>query len=173
MSGSTFNENTEGTADLPLTATELVAAFSAGELSPVEATQRALDAIEHLDSRYNAYCLVDAESALNQAKESEKRWQASTPIGPLDGVPMSIKDMFLSVGWPTLRGSKCIEREQTWDVDSPVTARLRENGLVLLGKTTTPELGWKGVTDSPLTGITRNPWDVSRTSGGSSGGSAV
>jgi aspartyl-tRNA(Asn)/glutamyl-tRNA(Gln) amidotransferase subunit A len=81
--------------------------------------------------------------------------------------------MFLTHGWPTLRGSKCISADQRWEVDSPVTARLRENGLVLLGKTTTPELGWKAVTDSPLTGITRNPWDPSRTSGGSSGGSAA
>jgi aspartyl-tRNA(Asn)/glutamyl-tRNA(Gln) amidotransferase subunit A len=168
-----MSANAGFTKDPLPTATELTSLFSSGELSPVEATQTALAAIGRLNQLYNAYCLVDADSALSSAKESEKRWFDKAPLGPLDGVPMSIKDMFLSRGWPTLRGTKCIERDQPWDVDSPVTARLRENGLVLLGKTTTPELGWKGVTDSPLTGVTRNPWDVSRTSGGSSGGSAV
>ncbi|QWF82372.1 amidase [Amycolatopsis sp. CA-230715] len=156
-----------------LTASELVAAYSTGELSPVEATQAALKAIEDRDGDLNAYCLVDAEAALEQAKGSEERWRQGNPIGWLDGVPTSIKDMFLTQGWPTLRGSKAIDPDQPWEVDSPVTARLRENGLVLLGKTTTPELGWKGVTDNPLTGITRNPWDTTRTAGGSSGGSAA
>ncbi|WP_020670601.1 amidase [Amycolatopsis nigrescens] len=156
-----------------LTASELVAAYSTGELSPVEATRAALRAIEEHDGDYNAYCLVDAESALGQAKVSEARWRDGHPVGWLDGVPTSIKDMFLTQGWPTLRGSKCIDPDQPWEVDSPVTARLRENGLVLLGKTTTPELGWKGVTDNPLTGITRNPWDPALTAGGSSGGSAA
>ncbi|GAA4029286.1 amidase [Allokutzneria multivorans] len=155
------------------TASELAAAFSSGELSPVEATRSALEAIERGDGEYNAYCLVDAEAAMEQAKASEQRWHDGNPIGWLDGVPASIKDMFLSVGWPTLRGSRCIDPEQPWVVDSPVTARLRENGLVLLGKTTTPELGWKGVTDSPLRGVTRNPWDATKTAGGSSGGSAA
>jgi aspartyl-tRNA(Asn)/glutamyl-tRNA(Gln) amidotransferase subunit A len=156
-----------------LTASELVAAYSTGEISPVEATQAALAAIDERDKQYNAYCLVDREGALAQAKVSEARWHDGNPIGGLDGVPTSVKDMFLTHGWPTLRGSRCIDPGQPWEVDSPVTARLRENGLVLLGKTTTPELGWKAVTDSPLTGITRNPWDPSRTSGGSSGGSAA
>jgi aspartyl-tRNA(Asn)/glutamyl-tRNA(Gln) amidotransferase subunit A len=156
-----------------LTASELVAAYSTGEISPVEATNVALQAIEEHDKKYNAYCLVDPDGALAQAKLSEARWHDGNPIGGLDGVPTSIKDMFLTQGWPTLRGSKCIDANQPWDVDSPVTARLRENGLVLLGKTTTPELAWKAVTDSPLTGVTRNPWDATRTSGGSSGGSAA
>jgi aspartyl-tRNA(Asn)/glutamyl-tRNA(Gln) amidotransferase subunit A len=156
-----------------LTASELVAAYSTGELSPVEATEAALSAIEERDGECNAYCLVDAEVAREGARASETRWREGNPIGWLDGVPTSIKDMFLTQGWPTLRGSTCIDPAQSWDVDSPVTARLRENGLVLLGKTTTPELAWKGVTDSLLTGITRNPWDPSRTAGGSSGGSAA
>ena len=91
----------------------------------------------------------------------------------LDGVPISIKDIFLTEGWPTLRGSRCIDPDQPWDVDSPVTARLREDGMVFLGKTTTPEIGWKGVTDNTLTGITRNPHDPTITAGGSCGGSAA
>jgi aspartyl-tRNA(Asn)/glutamyl-tRNA(Gln) amidotransferase subunit A len=165
--------NNVGTSQVTLTASELVAAYSTGELSPVEATLSALHAIEQRNGELNAYCFVDAEGALEQAKVSEARWRDGNPIGGLDGVPASVKDMFLTQGWPTLRGSKCINPDQPWEVDSPVTARLRENGVVLLGKTTTPELGWKGVTDNPLTGITRNPADPSRTSGGSSGGSAV
>jgi aspartyl-tRNA(Asn)/glutamyl-tRNA(Gln) amidotransferase subunit A len=156
-----------------LTASELVAAYSTGELSPVEVTQSALRAIEERDPQCNAFCLVDPDVALEQAKASEVRWREGNPIGWLDGVPVSIKDMFLTQGWPTLRGSKAVDADGPWDVDSPVTARLRENGLVFLGKTTTPELAWKGVTDSPLTGITRNPWDTSKTPGGSSGGSAA
>ncbi|PXY21000.1 amidase [Prauserella muralis] len=156
-----------------LTASELVAAYSSGQLSPVEATRVALDVIDRLDGEYNAYTLVDADAALEQARASEERWREGNPIGWLDGVPASVKDMFLTHGWPTLRGSLCIDRDQPWEVDSPVTARMRENGLVLLGKTTTPEIGWKGVTDSPLDGITRNPWNPALTAGGSSGGSAV
>ncbi|WET78383.1 amidase [Amycolatopsis sp. QT-25] len=159
--------------DTKSTASELVAAYATGELSPVEATQNALRAIEERDGETNAFCLVEADGALEQAKASEIRWRDGNPIGWLDGVPASIKDMFLTQGWPTLRGSRCIDPDQAWDVDSPVTARLRENGLVLLGKTTTPELAWKGVTDNTLTGITRNPIDPSKTAGGSSGGSAA
>lgn len=156
-----------------LTASELVAAYSTGELSPVEATEAALRAIEERDGELNAYCLLDPQAALEDARASESRWREGNPIGWLDGVPTSIKDMFLTRGWPTLRGSTCIDPNQPWEVDSPVTARLRENGLVVLGKTTTPELAWKGVTDSPLTGITRNPWNPALTPGGSSGGSAA
>ncbi|TLW91975.1 amidase [Saccharomonospora piscinae] len=156
-----------------LTASELVAAYSSGELSPMEATRASLDVIAERDQDYRAYTLVDPEVALDAARGSEERWRQGNPIGWLDGVPASVKDMFLTQGWPTLRGSLCLERDQPWEVDSPVTARMRENGLVLLGKTTTPELAWKAVTDSPLDGITRNPWNPALTPGGSSGGSAV
>jgi len=155
------------------TAAELVTAYATGELSPVEATQNALQAIEEHDGEYNAFCLVDADRALEQAKAAEIRWRDGHPIGWLDGVPASIKDIFLTQGWPTLRGSKAIAKDQPWDVDSPAAARMRGAGMVLLGKTTTPEIGWKGVTDSPLTGITRNPADPAKTAGGSSGGSAA
>ncbi|MEW2501465.1 amidase [Amycolatopsis sp. CA-161197] len=156
-----------------LTASELVAAYATGELSPVEATEDALQAIEERDGELNAYCLVDADRALEQAKAAEIRWRDGNPIGWLDGVPSSIKDMFLTAGWPTRRGSTSIPAEGPWDVDSPVMARMREAGLVVLGKTTTPEIAWKGVTDSALAGITRNPVDPSKTAGGSSGGSAA
>jgi len=156
-----------------MTAVELVTAYSAGALSPVEATQAVLDAIAERDGALNAFCLVDPERALVQAKESEARWHSGHVQGLLDGVPMSIKDTYLTEGWPTRRGSTSIQADMPWPVDSPATARLRQDGLVFLGKTTTPELAWKAVTDSPLTGITRNPVDPAKTSGGSSGGSAA
>jgi aspartyl-tRNA(Asn)/glutamyl-tRNA(Gln) amidotransferase subunit A len=88
-------------------------------------------------------------------------------------VPVSIKDILLTRGWPTLRGSKTVDPAGPWTDDAPAVARLRESGAVLLGKNTTPEFGWKGVTDSPLTGITRNPWNPAKTPGGSSGGGAA
>ncbi len=162
-----------GTDPAAMTAAELAAAYSAGALSPVEATQAALDAIAARDDVLDAFCLVDPERAMVQAKESEARWQGGRAQGLLDGVPISIKDIFLTEGWPTLRGSTSIRPDVPWPVDSPATARLREDGLVFLGKTTTPELAWKATTDSALTGITRNPVDPDKTSGGSSGGSAV
>ncbi len=156
-----------------LPATELLELYRSRRLSPVEATEAALRQIEEYDSRVNAFCLVDAESALEEARWSEGRYGGGGPVGLLDGVPTSIKDVFLTRGWPTLRGSRAVDPNQRWTEDAPVTARLREHGAVLLGKTTTPELGWKGVTDSPLTGVTGNPWDPSLTPGGSSGGSAA
>jgi aspartyl-tRNA(Asn)/glutamyl-tRNA(Gln) amidotransferase subunit A len=160
--------------DLPyLSATELVALYRARKLSPVEATRAALARIELLDGRYNAFCLVDAESALSAAKESEARWRAGEPRGLVDGVPTSIKDLLLTTGWATRRGSRTTPKETQWDEDAPAVARLREHGAVLLGKTTTPEFGWKGMGDSPLTGITRNPWDPTRTPGASSAGAAA
>ncbi|KAA5834231.1 amidase [Saccharopolyspora hirsuta] len=156
-----------------LTAPELLAAYADGELSPVEATEAVLHRITEADPAVNAYCLVDGERALQQARASEQRWQRGEPAGRLDGVPTSIKDIFLTEHWPTLRGSRTIDPHQRWSVDAPAVARLREHNAVFVGKTTTPELAWKGVTDSPLTGITRNPWDPARTAGGSSGGAAA
>jgi aspartyl-tRNA(Asn)/glutamyl-tRNA(Gln) amidotransferase subunit A len=156
-----------------LSATELLARYRRRQLSPVEATQAALERIERFDAAVNTFCLVDPERALESARASEDRWRRGAPIGMVDGVPATIKDLVLTKGWPTLRGSRAVTRDQSWDEDAPATARLREQGAVLLGKTTTPEFGWKGVTDSPLTGITRNPWDLSKTPGGSSGGAAA
>jgi aspartyl-tRNA(Asn)/glutamyl-tRNA(Gln) amidotransferase subunit A len=155
-----------------LTATELLEGFRKKTLSPVEVTQAVLARIEQLNPKLNAFCLV-SETAVDDAKASEARWAAGQPRGLLDGVPVSIKDIILTKGWPTLRGSKTIDAKGPWNDDAPATARLREHGAVLLGKTTTPEFGWKGVTDSPLTGITRNPWNPAKTPGGSSGGAAA
>jgi aspartyl-tRNA(Asn)/glutamyl-tRNA(Gln) amidotransferase subunit A len=156
-----------------LSATELLALYAKKKLSPVEATKAALTRIARLDGRFNAFCLVDEKHALAAARASEARWRKGKPVGAVDGVPATVKDLLLTKGWPTLRGSRAVKRNQDWNEDAPVVARLREQGAVLLGKTCTPEFGWKGVTDSPLTGITRNPWDPTKTPGGSSGGAAV
>ncbi|HZV20718.1 MAG TPA: amidase family protein, partial [Hyphomicrobiales bacterium] len=156
-----------------LGAAELAAQYRAKTLSPVEAALAALAQIERLNGAVNAFCLVDAERALADARASEDRFMRGEPLGPLDGVTATIKDLLLSKGWPTLRGSRTIDPNQPWEEDAPSVARMREQGAVFLGKTTTPEFGWKGVTDSALCGITRNPWDLSKTPGGSSGGAAV
>ena len=162
------------TADLcSLSATELLHLYRTRQASPVEATSAVLARIEQLNPVLNAFNLVAADDALAAAKESETRWFRGEPKGLLDGIPVSIKDLLLTRGWPTLRGSKTVDPNGPWNDDAPCVARLREHGAVLLGKTTTPEFGWKGVTDGPLTGITRNPWDPRKTPGGSSGGSAA
>ncbi len=155
------------------TATELLDLYRRGEASPVEVTAAVLERINRLNPVLNCFALVVADEAMEAARASEARWRAGEPAGALDGVPVSIKDLVLTRGWPTLRGSRTIDPDQPWDVDAPVTARLREAGAVLLGKTNTPEFGCKAETNSPLTGITRNPWDTSKTPGGSSGGTAA
>lgn len=156
-----------------LDAPALADAFASKSLSPVTVTQALLDRIAALDGKTNAFCLIDADTALAQARASEARWMKGEGLSRLDGVPVAIKDLLWTKGWPTLRGSRTIDPNQAWDADAPAVTRLREAGAVLLGKTTTPEYGWKGVTDGPLTGVTRNPWNLEMTPGGSSGGSAA
>lgn len=154
-------------------AVELTAAYAKKSLSPVEATQAVLKRIDAVNPRVNAFCFVDHEAALAAARASEARWAKGEPLSFIDGVPAGIKDLVLTRGWPTLRGSKTVDAAGPWNDDAPASARLREAGAVLLGKTTTPEWGWKGVTDSPLTGVTRNPWNLDVTPGGSSGGASA
>ncbi|MBL8839173.1 MAG: amidase [Alphaproteobacteria bacterium] len=154
-------------------ATELLQAYRSGALSPVEAAQAALARIKRLNPPLNAFTLVDEEGALAAARASEARWRHKTPAGALDGVPVTIKDLLLTKGWPTLRGSKLTSREQSWEDDAPAALALKAQAPVILGKTTTPEFGWKAIGDSPLTGITRNPWNPNHTPGGSSAGAAV
>jgi aspartyl-tRNA(Asn)/glutamyl-tRNA(Gln) amidotransferase subunit A len=156
-----------------LSATELLALYRRKKVSPVEVTRATLERIGKLNPVLNAFCFLDPDSSLKAAKQSEKRWLKGTPQGLLDGVPASIKDLIVTRGWPTLRGSRTTDPKGPWNDDAPAVARLREHGAVLLGKTTTPEFGWKGVTDNPLTGITRNPWNPKLTPGGSSGGAAA
>jgi aspartyl-tRNA(Asn)/glutamyl-tRNA(Gln) amidotransferase subunit A len=156
-----------------MSASALLDAYRRKALSPVEATTAALARIERLEPKLNAFVLVDAEGALAAARQSEARWAKGAPQGLVDGVPTTIKDLLLTKGWPTLRGSRLTKRDQEWSEDAPAVARLREHGAVFLGKTTTPEYGWKALGDSPLTGITRNPWNLGHTPGGSSAGAAA
>jgi aspartyl-tRNA(Asn)/glutamyl-tRNA(Gln) amidotransferase subunit A len=156
-----------------MAATQLVAAYRTKDLSPVEVAEYLLGRIDALDAGINAFCLVDPETTLAQARASEERWLEGEPQGLLEGVPVAIKDLVVSKGWPTMRGSKTVDRNQPAEHDAPSVARLREHGAVFIGKTTTPEFGWKGTNDSPLTGITRNPWNLEKTPGGSSGGAGA
>ncbi|GAB1335805.1 amidase [Streptomyces sp. E-15] len=156
-----------------LTAVQLLDGYRKGEFSPVEATEQALERARRIQPEVNAFARLTEEDALARARESAARWRRGEPAGLVDGVPVTVKDLLLLRGHPTLRGSKTVPEQGRWDEDAPPVARLREQGAVFLGKTTTPEYGWKGVTDSPLTGITRNPHDTTRTAGGSSGGSAA
>ncbi|HQA35185.1 MAG TPA: amidase family protein, partial [Casimicrobium huifangae] len=148
-------------------------AFRRREASPVDAAAAVFRRLDQWQPKINAFCFEDRERTLADARASEARWQAGAPLSPLDGVPISIKDLILTKGWPTRRGSRTINPTQPWNDDAPSVARCREAGLVIIGKTTTPEFGIKGTTDNTLTGVTRNPWHTDRTSGGSSGGSAA
>ncbi|MSQ70081.1 MAG: amidase [Betaproteobacteria bacterium] len=162
----------EETGFLPVT--ELIGRFRRKSLSPVDAVGTAFDRIRLHEPKINAFCRVADEAAcMRQARESEARWQRGEPMGALDGVPISVKDAILAKGWPTLKGSRLVNPDQDWNEDAPAVARLREHGAIIIGKTTTPEFNWKGVTDSPLSGITRNPWNLQMTPGGSSGGAAA
>ncbi|MEU0074225.1 amidase [Streptomyces sp. NPDC006332] len=158
---------------IELTAVQLVDGYRKGDFSPVEVTRAALERAEAIQPEVNAFTRLTAGEALGQAEASAERWRRGEPAGLVDGVPVTVKDILLLRGAPTLKGSKALSEQGRWDEDAPSVARLREHGAVFLGKTTTPEFGWKGVTDSPLTGVTRNPHDPTRTAGGSSGGAAA
>jgi aspartyl-tRNA(Asn)/glutamyl-tRNA(Gln) amidotransferase subunit A len=156
-----------------LSATALAKGFAKTRFSPVDVAKSCLAQMAKHEPAINAMSLIDEKTTLAMAKGSARRWAKGKPLGPLDGVPVLIKDLLLTKGWPTSRGSKTTDKTGPWEVDAPSVARLREAGAVFLGLTTTPEFGWKGVTDSLLTGITRNPWNRDMTPGGSSGGSSA
>ena len=160
-----------------LTANELIQLYRTGQASPVEAMQQVLERVERVDPIINAFILVDADAGMDAARVSEARWMAhratGAPVGAVEGVPTSIKDILWTKGWPTLRGSRAINPDQPWEEDAPSVGRLRAAGAAMFGKTTTPEFGCKAETNSPLTGISRNPWDPTKTPGGSSGGTAA
>jgi aspartyl-tRNA(Asn)/glutamyl-tRNA(Gln) amidotransferase subunit A len=155
-----------------LTAEALAAAYRAGTLSPVEVAAAVLDRIERLNPKINAFLFVDRDGALTMARESEARLRAGRARGPLDGVPVTIKDLLDVKGLPTTSGS-AVYRGVIADADSIVTERLRAAGAVILGKTNTPEFGLIPTTENELGDACRNPWDTARTPGGSSGGAAA
>lgn len=156
-----------------LTAAETAKGYAKGKFTPSDVAKSCLALIAAKEPALNAMSFLDEPTTLAMAKAASARWKRGKPLGPLDGVPVLIKDLLLTKGWPTRRGSKITDPKGPWEHDAPSVARLREAGTVFLGLTTTPEFGWKGVTDSPLTGITRNPWNTALTPGGSSGGSSA
>lgn len=156
-----------------LSASESARLFAAGEVSPVEVTESVVETVDAFNPYVNAFCWLDTEGALAAARDSEARWQRGEPLSALDGVTFTVKDLSMTKGWPTRRGSRAIAPDGPWLEDSPSVARMREAGAVPLGKTTVPEFGATGTTRSELCGVTRNPWDLSKSPGGSSGGSSA
>jgi aspartyl-tRNA(Asn)/glutamyl-tRNA(Gln) amidotransferase subunit A len=154
-----------------LGARELTALYQSRTVSPVDVMLQVLARIDAFDPLVNAFCTI-ADDALDMARASEHRWQAGAPLGPLDGIPISIKDNIAVAGMATRYGSLATPPHPAPN-DSPCVARLREAGAICMGKTTLPDFAHKIVTDSPLTGVTRNPWRLDHTPGGSSGGAAV
>lgn len=155
-----------------LSACDLARLYRARKLSPLEVTDSLLARIDATQPTLNSYVTIDRDGARRDAKASSDRFVAGTPLGPLDGVPYSVKDLTNTAGLRTTMGSLVMKDFVPKDDAIPV-ARMRAVGAVLLGKTTTPEWGHKAMTDSPLFGVTPNPWDLTRTSGGSSGGAGA
>jgi aspartyl-tRNA(Asn)/glutamyl-tRNA(Gln) amidotransferase subunit A len=156
-----------------LSAAELLRLYRRRALSPVEAVEACLARVRRWNGRMGAFAFVAEAEALASARASEARWAKGEARGLLDGVPATIKDLVLTRGWTARRGSRTTEGQPPAAEDAPATARLREAGAVLLGSTTTPEFGWKAVTDNPLGEVARNPWNPELTPGGSSGGAAL
>jgi aspartyl-tRNA(Asn)/glutamyl-tRNA(Gln) amidotransferase subunit A len=154
-----------------LDAEELLQLYAAKTLTPLEALQAVTERIARQNPEINAFAVMNPRS-LEAARESTERWQAGTPKGALDGVPVTIKDLIDVAGLPTRRGSKLTDPSPA-TVDAPIAAALLGAGAVIIGKTATTEFGWKSPGDSPLTGITRNPWNPAHTPGGSSSGAAA
>jgi aspartyl-tRNA(Asn)/glutamyl-tRNA(Gln) amidotransferase subunit A len=155
-----------------LSAAELRAEYSAGRLSPVDATEGVLEQIERLDGRVNAFVTVTAEPARDAARAAERAYRDGVDVPALCGIPVSVKDVVPTAGVRTTMGSRLFA-DWVPGFDAPLVERLRAGGAVLLGKTTVPEFGWKGDSGNPVNGPARNPFDLARTAGGSSGGAAA
>jgi aspartyl-tRNA(Asn)/glutamyl-tRNA(Gln) amidotransferase subunit A len=155
-----------------LSAVELLAAYRERKLSPVDVVKDALARIARFEPAVNAFTIVDSDNAMLAARESEARWMKQEPIGLADGIVATNKSNVAMKGWHARRGSTTIGY-QAAQADAPASANLRRAGCIFIGQTTMPEFGWIGATHSKLTGITRNPWNTSRTPGGSSGGAAA
>ncbi|WP_444814752.1 amidase [Variovorax flavidus] len=155
-----------------LSAQELIAAYREGRLSPVEVTQSVLDHIERWEPRLQATWLLRPEAALEQARASEARWRRGEPLGPLDGVPTTIKENIATRGDPMPAGTAAVELRPA-EADAPPAARLKEAGAVIVSKTTMPDYGMLSSGLSSFHKLARNPWDLSKTPGGSSAGAGA
>ena len=153
-------------------ASVLAPMIRARKLSPKELMAAVLDRVERLEPRLNAFATLTADTAMSEALVAEAALMRGDAVGPLFGLPVTIKDLAVTAGVPTERGS-FIEKGRVPDTDAPFVSRLKAAGAISLGKTTTSEFGWKGVSHSPLTGITHNPWAEGMNAGASSAGAGV
>ncbi len=152
-------------------ATRLLEAFRSGDLTPQRLMQCVLDQAESI-GELNAFLEIFPDQAMDEARRSTWRYVDRAPLGPLDGLPVAVKDSFHLRGSPSRSGSLTTS-DSPQQHDGPDVGAMRRNGAVFIGRTTMPEFGWKAVCDSPLSGITRNPHDPEKTPGGSSGGDGV
>ena len=153
-------------------ATELAELIRTKKISPVEYTRALIQRIEALEPRVNAFAHLAAERAMDAARASETALMSGARIGRLHGVPVTIKDLVITKDMPTQSGSMIFKGHQPTE-DSPIVPRLQVEGAIILGKTTTSEFGWTGVSHSPLTGITHNPWKFGYNAGASSAGAGA
>ncbi len=165
-----MSSNNDFPTDLgEMDATQLRGLFESGEASPVDAAIASLARIEKFNPAVNAFSHVAYEMALEMALQSEERWRQEAPLSPIDGIPSTIKELTPVIGICTRKGSALGDIEPS-RIEPEAVKRLRLAGVTILGTTASPEFGWKGVTHGPATGLTANPWNTARTSGGSSGG---
>ena len=160
-----------GTDPALLSSEDMLTEFARRRLTPVDVLQAVTERVARLNPALNAFVVMNTK-ALDAAGESAMRWRSGRPIGPLDGVPVTVKDLLDLAGFPTRRGSRTTPVDPVPD-DAPLVASLKAAGAVILGKTTTTEFGWKSPGDCPLNGITRNPWNTDYTTGGSSSGAGA
>lgn len=155
-----------------MSALELRRLVAARQVSPVELTERALSRAEATQSKLNAFFVLMPDTARAAARQAEAAVMQGSALGLLHGLPVSVKDLIAVAGQPFASGSRAMANNVA-AVDAPSVERLKQQGAVIIGKTTTSEFGCKPVGDSPLTGITRHPWDLAKTPGGSSAGAAA
>jgi aspartyl-tRNA(Asn)/glutamyl-tRNA(Gln) amidotransferase subunit A len=159
-------------SSIHLTAAEMAGALTKSEISSVELTKEHLDRIALVDGKINAFLYVDSAGALAQAEAIDKRRAKGEELSPLAGIPIALKDILAQKGIPTTAGSKILEGWRP-PYDATVVAKLKAAGVVILGKTNMDEFAMGSSTENSAYGTTQNPWDLSRTPGGSSGGSAA
>ena len=155
-----------------MSALELLRAYRTRELSPVEAMRSVLDRVEAFEPHIRATYLLAPERALAEARASEARWARRQPIGPLDGVPVTVKDNIATRGDPTPLGTVASDMAPA-ETDAPPAARLREAGAIIFSKTTMPDYGMLTSGLSSFHPLARNPWNLARNPGGSSAGAGA
>jgi aspartyl-tRNA(Asn)/glutamyl-tRNA(Gln) amidotransferase subunit A len=155
-----------------MTAVELAELIRTRKISPVESMRALLDRIAALEPKVNAFAYLGADQAMDAAKRAESQLMSGARIGRLHGIPVTIKDLLFTKDMPTQRGSKIFAGDRPSE-DTPIVPRLQDEGAIVIGKTTTSEFGWTGVSRSPLTGITSNPWKLGYNAGASSAGAGA